>query len=80
MAVVFFLERRPSEQGRYVVLRLGPDGQVEKLTPPGFNARNRVHEYGGGSFLVTDKAVFFSNFSDQIVYRVDLDSKNPRDR
>src|SRR5579862_8524818 len=74
---VFFLERRPLEQGRYVVLRLKTSGEVEELTPTAFNARTRVHEYGGGSFLVTDEAVFFSNFSDQILYRVDLEGKDP---
>ena len=74
---VFFLERRPLEQGRYVVLRLKSSGDVDELTPAGFNARTRVHEYGGGSFLVTDETVFFSNFSDQIVYRVDLEGKDP---
>jgi dipeptidyl aminopeptidase/acylaminoacyl peptidase len=72
---VYFLERRPSELGRSVVLRSTSVGQIEELTPPGFNARNRVHEYGGGSFLVTENNVFFSNFSDQLVYRVGLVSE-----
>jgi len=73
---VYFLERRPSEKGRHVIVRLKSNGQIEEITRFGFNTRNRVHEYGGGSFVVADDYVFFSNFSDQLVYRVDLKSKS----
>jgi len=69
---VFFIERRPQEQGRHVILRVKGDGQVEEVIPPGFNARTRVHEYGGASYLVTKDSVFFSNFGDLLVYKLDL--------
>lgn len=40
-----------------------PDGKVEDiLSDPAFNARTRVHEYGGGEYVVGKDAVFFSNF------------------
>jgi dipeptidyl aminopeptidase/acylaminoacyl peptidase len=75
---VYFLERRPEEQGRYVILRFRPkDGEIEQLTPPGFNIRTRVHEYGGGSYLALNDATYFSNFSDQRVYRLALKNGNP---
>ena len=45
------------------------DGSIEDVTPQPFNARTRVHEYGGGDFAVRDGAVYFSNFADQRVYR-----------
>ena len=72
---LFFLERRPAEAGRTVLLHSSHGSEVEDLTSM-FNVRNRVHEYGGGSYVATDEAVFFSNFGDQIVYRLDLARKN----
>src|SRR5213596_324390 len=49
---VYWNELRPKEQGRYVVVQLQTDGKTIEITPPGFNTRTRVHEYGGGSYLV----------------------------
>ncbi len=45
---VYWIEMRPSEGGRYVIVRHTPDGQTTDVTPKPFNARTRVHEYGGG--------------------------------
>jgi hypothetical protein len=66
---IYWLESRPSEGGRYVVVRRTPDGKVSDVTPPPFNARTRVHEYGGGSYMVADGTVYFSNFVDQRLYK-----------
>lgn len=66
---VYWVELRPSEGGRQVVVRRTPDGQLHDLTPRPMNARTRVHEYGGGEYLVHRDAVFFSNFSDQQIYQ-----------
>ena len=66
---LYWLEGRPAEAGRYVVVRQQGNGQPEDVTPPGFNVRTRVHEYGGGSYIVVDGTVYFSNFSDQRLYR-----------
>lgn len=66
---VYWLEGRPSEGGRNVIVRHTPDGQITDITPPPFNVRSRVHEYGGGSFLVTDGTIYFANFADQRLYR-----------
>ena len=38
-------------------------------TPPGFNVRSRVHEYGGAPYTVDRGVIFFSNFKDQRLYR-----------
>ena len=34
-----------------------------------YNVRTRVHEYGGGAFTVADGVVYFSNYTDQRMYR-----------
>jgi len=70
---IFWLETRPAERGRSVVMRRRPDGRIEDCLPPAFNARSRVHEYGGGAYLVADGLLFFSNFEDQRLYRLPLD-------
>jgi dipeptidyl aminopeptidase/acylaminoacyl peptidase len=68
---VYWLEGRPAEGGRNIIVRRTPDGQTSDVTPPPFDVRTRVHEYGGGDFLVVDGAVYFSNFADQRLYRLD---------
>jgi dipeptidyl aminopeptidase/acylaminoacyl peptidase len=68
----YWIEMRPSEGGRQVIVRHGRDGQRTDLTPSGFNARTRVHEYGGGDYVVDGDAVYFSNFSDQQIYCVSV--------
>jgi dipeptidyl aminopeptidase/acylaminoacyl peptidase len=66
---VCWLQIRPHEEGRYVITRRTLDGKVSDVTPVPFNVRTRVHEYGGGDFLVSDRTVYFSNFVDQRLYR-----------
>ncbi len=66
---VYWLEGRPSEGGRSVVVRRDPGSEPVDVTPDGFNARTTVHEYGGGSYAVHRGVVFSSNFADQRLYR-----------
>ena len=66
---ILWTESRPSEGGRYVIVRLQPDGAVSDVNPAPFNARTRVHEYGGGAWLADGGTVWFSNFDDQRIYR-----------
>jgi dipeptidyl aminopeptidase/acylaminoacyl peptidase len=75
---VYWLEGRPQEQGRYVVVRADPDSQTTDITPPPYNARTRVHEYGGGSWTVRDGTVYFSNFADGRLYQQVLGGSGPR--
>src|SRR5207244_9733153 len=72
---VYWLELRPSEGGRHVLVRATDDGRILDVTPSGTNVRTRVHEYGGGAFLVKGETVFFSNFEDQRLYRLDGDGQ-----
>lgn len=71
---VYWIEVRPTEGGRSVVVRRTPDNQTIDVTPQGFNARTRVHEYGGGDFVVGDETIYFSNFADQRLYRQSLNA------
>jgi dipeptidyl aminopeptidase/acylaminoacyl peptidase len=64
------MESRPGEDGRNVIVRRAAGANMEDVTPRPFNARTRVHEYGGGDFAVHDDTVYFSNFADQRVYRL----------
>ena len=66
---VYWIEQRPTEGGRNVIVRRTPDRTIADLTPRPFNARTRVHEYGGGAYAVRDGALYFSNFTDQRLYR-----------
>ncbi len=66
---VYWVEMRPADGGRNVIVRRTPDGAVRDVTPAPFNARTRVHEYGGLCFWVAGGVVWFANYADQRVYR-----------
>jgi dipeptidyl aminopeptidase/acylaminoacyl peptidase len=70
---IFWLEARPKEEGR-VVLVVHEKGTTRDVTPKGFSVRTRVHEYGGGSYVVDGDIVYFSNWADQRIYRQELGS------
>jgi len=65
----FWIESRPSEQGRNVLVRRDAGGAISDITPAPFNVRTTVHEYGGGAFIIDEGVVYFSNFADQKIYR-----------
>ncbi|MCY4425499.1 MAG: hypothetical protein OXC05_00505 [Halieaceae bacterium] len=66
---IYWVETRPQEGARNVIVRRTPDCKCRDVTPVPFNVRTRVHEYGGLCFWVAGGTVFFSNFADQRVYR-----------
>ena len=71
---LYWLEGRPAEAGRQVLMRAslagadGLAGPAEEVTQEPVNVRTRVHEYGGGDFLVTAGRVDYVDFSDQRIY------------
>ena len=69
---IYWVESRPIEGGRNVLVRHRPSGEISDVTPPPFNVRTKVHEYGGGAVTVSDGVAFFCNFVDQRVYRVEV--------
>lgn len=70
---VCWLESRPAEAGRSVLVRRTPDGVTRDLVPAPFTVRSGVHEYGGGAYRVTDGTVVFSHHVDGRVYLLELD-------
>jgi len=73
---IYWNELRANDKGRNVIVRRKPDVTLTDITPPGFSARTRVHEYGGACYLVQNGTVYFSNYTDQRLYRQDL-GKDP---
>ncbi len=68
--VRWWLEGRLDESGRQVLVRRQADGSQTRLTPEGFNARTRVHEYGGGAYIVDGDLVVVSDFDTGRLNRV----------
>jgi dipeptidyl aminopeptidase/acylaminoacyl peptidase len=66
---IYWVEMRPVERGRNVIVKRDRNGACTDINPQPFNARTRVHEYGGGDYVVHDRIVYFSNFRDQRLYR-----------
>lgn len=66
--VIYWVEGRPAEGGRNVLMRRRADGLLDEMTPAAFNVRTSAHEYGGGSFAVAGDIAYFANFKDQALY------------
>lgn len=69
--LLYWIESRPSEGGRQVIVRRNAGGVLREMIPGGFSARTTVHEYGGLCYAAHGDSVFFSNFTDQRLYRID---------
>ena len=74
---VFWTELRPDEGGRVALMRLDESGSQHEVSDPGMNVRTRVHEYGGGEFVVGQGTVAYANFGDQLLYRADGGKSRP---
>lgn len=68
---LFWVELRPEEKGRCVIMMRNPDGAIKELLPAPFSARSRVMEYGGMPYVATGTRVIFANFADQRLYSFD---------
>lgn len=66
--VAYWLEGRPEEGGRVVLMRES-GGQRQELTPRPFSVRTRAHEYGGGAYAPAADGVYFCNDADQCIYK-----------
>ncbi len=73
---VFFLLSMPQEGNSMALMHRSSDGRQTRVSPPGFNVRSRVHEYGGLPYTFTDDCVFYCNFRDQAVLKQPFDQFN----
>ena len=74
---LYWLEGRPTEGGRRTLIRVGADGVPEELTPAPVSVRTRVHEYGGGAYVVAGGVVVYSDLADGRLYRLDPGAPGP---
>ena len=65
---IYWIEGRPSDGGRQVLVKRTPDGNTRDITPSPYSCRSLVHEYGGSAYLIADEFVYFSNYHDQRIY------------
>ncbi len=81
---MWWQEGRPEEAGRVTVVHRSAGGKLTDVLPAPWNARTRVHEYGGLSYLPVPRAsvrpapaggraprghaIVFANYADQRLY------------
>lgn len=73
----YWLESRPSEKGRNVLVQYCPQNGRRDLTPAPLSIRSKAHEYGGGSYLVHGDTLYFVLAEDQRIYRMEIGSNLP---
>lgn len=66
----YWCESRPANKGRYTIVKRDISGNVQDITPPDFNTRTFVHEYGGAAFTVSNGLIYASNAADHKIYSI----------
>jgi dipeptidyl aminopeptidase/acylaminoacyl peptidase len=66
----YWLETRPQEEGRTVLVGETADGGTVDLSPQNYSVRSRVHEYGGGAYRVRGDDIWFVENADQAIYHL----------
>ncbi|MEM6611593.1 MAG: prolyl oligopeptidase family serine peptidase, partial [Cyanobacteria bacterium P01_C01_bin.72] len=66
---IYWLEKRPQEKGRNLLVALGGNGEVKNFTPAPLSVRSKIHEYGGGAYVVDRNTIYFSNYQDGRIYQ-----------
>ncbi len=69
---LYWLESRPWENGRSVIVEKSVDGQLRDLLPAPHSVRSKVHEYGGTPYIVVSNTLYFCLQDDQQIYALDL--------
>ncbi|MEO0012897.1 MAG: hypothetical protein RLZZ535_1286, partial [Cyanobacteriota bacterium] len=66
---IYWLEKRPQEQGRNLLIGYGNPEEVKIFTPAPLSVRSKIHEYGGSAFVVNKNTIYFSNYQDGKIYQ-----------
>lgn len=76
----YWLEQRPEEKGRCVVvcqkIDNGEKGQCYDVTPASVSVHTKAHEYGGACYTVSNGVIYFVNAGDQRVYSMPTDQSS----
>ena len=76
--LLWWAEGRPDEGGRTAVMRCDlRNDETREVTPADANVRTRVHEYGGGAWWPHDGALYYVEFTDQRLRRLDGPGLDP---
>ena len=76
--LLWWAESRPDEGGRTAVMRCDlRSNDTHEVTPEGANVRTRVHEYGGGAWWPHDRSLYYVEFADQRLRRLDAPGAEP---
>lgn len=68
----YWLESNPDTKDFTVIMCKDKSGEIQAVTPATMNVRTRIHEYGGGGYCIHNGYAYFTNDSDQRVYRCAL--------
>ena len=63
---LYWLESRPWENGRSVVVQRNSNGHVRDVLPAPLSARSKVHEYGGTPYIVINQVLYFCLYDDPL--------------
>lgn len=69
---LFWVESRPQESGRNVIVSQDKDGITQDLLPAPYSHSSRVHEYGGMAYTLSGDTLYFVNGADQCIYKLDI--------
>jgi dipeptidyl aminopeptidase/acylaminoacyl peptidase len=72
-----WVESRPSEGGRTVVVRRDAHGVARDELPPPRGARSRVHEYGGRAHVTIGAVTWFVGGAEQGLFRAEGGEASP---
>jgi dipeptidyl aminopeptidase/acylaminoacyl peptidase len=67
---LYFVESKASANGKNILFKLNQKNVAVQLTSNEVSVRSRVHEYGGRPYLVDGEDIYYSQFTDQKIYRI----------